>query len=117
MGVIDQATSEWLRELETTARSHQSGAREAGLANVCCLVMGLACFGTLTALPGDVRDRLIQYLQACQDADSGLFWDPYLESTRHGNADEGESLRYQDTYLALNALDALGRARANPGLL
>ena len=77
------------------------------LASTCLAVLLLESTGTLETFEQAGKLAWIEYIQSCQAADTGLFRDPAVDFTASTSHD-AEYLEWHTTYLAIQALDALG---------
>jgi glycosyltransferase involved in cell wall biosynthesis/SAM-dependent methyltransferase len=83
------------------------------LASTCLAVLLLESTGALEAVEQTDRSAWSRYIQSCQAADTGIFHDPVVDLTASTSHDV-EYLEWHTTYLAIQALDALGASASAP---
>ncbi len=65
-------------------------------------------FGALDSVPEERRGEWREFILACQDAQTGIFYDPLLRHADVAAPYDWEYVTWQMTFFALGALDALG---------
>ena len=83
------------------------------LVSTCLGVLLLESTGALENATPAERSQWIRYIRSCQEPDTGLFRDPKVEI--HASASHDAAyIEWHTTYLAIQALDALGEKAAAP---
>jgi hypothetical protein len=114
-----EAIAETVRWIETTAldgeRYRYARGCPATLLATCFAVLGLELLGELSSMPAARRRTLTAGIASCQDARTGLFRDPLHDDAELYKLRKFTPLyvRWQETYFALHALDALAAAGAS----
>ncbi|HWP59942.1 MAG TPA: glycosyltransferase [Candidatus Acidoferrales bacterium] len=101
----ERACARAVKALQERRRLEQSGIADweaQGLFSTCYQIFALEGLGRLAEISQGERARLVSYLQGRQDQADGIFREPDARASAGGLGDD------ERTYLAVQALDALG---------
>jgi glycosyltransferase involved in cell wall biosynthesis/SAM-dependent methyltransferase len=106
---------DWVLSLTGERGVRFTAGGEESIIATSCAVLILEGIDRLQDVSSSLRNQWIAYLQSCQRPTDGLFVDPLLERFPIESAIHDQAyLLDQTTYLALQALDALGSAPIHP---
>jgi glycosyltransferase involved in cell wall biosynthesis len=101
----------WLDSLRVNGGFRYAPGQPRTIVSTCLGVLLLEGTGNLSSAGHGERSEWADFIRSCQAPGSGLFHDPKVKP---GPGDNGEHLDWQATYLAIQALDALGATASYP---
>lgn len=115
-GALGERTRSWIRSMRVEGRGYRMAhGLEPVLLSTCFAVLAESLWTPEPFASPAERRHVADAIQACQDAETGLFLDPAL--VRQECPDSGYSWEYltrQFTFFALGSLDVLGRSATHP---
>jgi hypothetical protein len=101
----------WLDSVRIDGGFSYAPGQPKTLASTCLAVLLFESTGALPAVEQAEQAEWTRYIRSCQAAETGLFRDPAVEITASSTHD-AEYLEWHTSYLAIQALDALGVSAA-----